>query len=257
MSTVRKSDDATLRGARALRERYEAIGKRIVELDPNHWYPGYLVSQAERLTSDLEILTREVPPPARVLDIGCSPPFVLATLASLGYRATGIDVNPAAFANSQREFDFDALSCDIEREPLPFPDETFDVVLMCEVFEHLRINPVRTMHEVHRIIRKGGLLHLTTPNLYSLGGLRNFLVDRRAYFYTTRSLYDELNHINLEGFSGHVREYTHREVEGFLARVGFSPVRSLFRFGGARIWTRPVYRLAPFLRPNVALHAYR
>jgi SAM-dependent methyltransferase len=257
VSTGRNSTGATPGNAQTLRDRYEAIGRRIVELDPNHWYPGYLVAQAERLTSDLEILTRVVPPPARVLDIGCSPPFVLATLASLGYRATGIDVNPAAFANSQAEFGFDALSCDIERESLPFPDETFDAVLMCEVFEHLRINPVRTMHEVHRIIKKGGLLHLTTPNLYSLGGLRNFLLERRTYFYTTRELYDELNHINLEGFSGHVREYTHREVEGFLSRVGFSPVQSHFRFGGAKVWTRPVYRVAPFLRPNVAVHAFR
>jgi SAM-dependent methyltransferase len=149
------------------------------------------------------------------------------------------------------------VACDIEVAPLPFADGTFDAVLMCEVFEHLRINPVRTMHEVHRVVRPGGFLHLTTPNLFSLGGIRNFLLKRSTFFCTRRELYDELNHINVEGFSGHVREYTHREVEGFLSRVGFAPVRSHFRFGGLKGWTRPVYAVAPFLRPNVAVHAFR
>jgi SAM-dependent methyltransferase len=240
-----------------LRERFSSVSRRIVALDDNHWYRGYLDIEGERLFSDIEIITRAVPKPGRILDIGCSPPFVLASLQSLGYDAVGIDVNPAAFARSEAEFGFKAVKCDIEANPLPFADGTFDAVLMCEVFEHLRINPVRTMHEVHRVIRPGGFLHLTTPNLFSLGGIRNFLFKRSAFFCTRRELYDELNHINVEGFSGHVREYTHREVEGFLSRVGFAPVRTHFRFGGLKGWTRPVYALAPFLRPNIAVHAFR
>jgi len=242
---------------KTLRELLFAVGKQIVELDPNHWYPSYLEVQADRLTSDLELVTRLVPAGGRVLDVGCSPPFVLAALQSLGYQATGLDVNPAAFARSQAAFGFDAARCNVETESIPFADATFDAVLLCEVFEHLRINPVKTMHEVRRVIRPGGVLHLTTPNLYSLGGIKRFLVDRSAYFCTTRDLYDELDHINREGFSGHVREYTHREVEGFLERVGFSPVRSVFRFGGQKAWTRPLYAVAPFLRPNVAVQAFR
>jgi SAM-dependent methyltransferase len=241
----------------ALRERLVALGTQIAELDPNHWYRGYLPSHADRMTSDIELMMKSVPRGGRVLDIGCSPPFVLATLQSLGYDAIGVDVQPAVFANSKSVLGLNAVACNIEQEPLPFPDESFDAVLMCEVFEHLRINPVRTMHEVRRLLRPGGLLHLTTPNFFSLGGLKSMLVERKSYFYTRRDLYDELDQINIEGFSGHVREYTYREVEGFLVRVGFARVDCHFRFGGTKLWTRPVYRLAPFLRPNVAVQAFR
>lgn len=234
-----------------------SVGRRIAELDPNHWYAGYLDMQADRLVLDLEFVTEHVPRGGRVLDVGCSPPFVIAALASLGYDAVGIDVQPQAFARSQAALGFEAVGCDIEQQQLPFADASFDAVLLCEVFEHLRINPVRTMHELRRVVRPGGFLHLTTPNLYSLGGITKFLLERRSHFVSTRDLYDELDQINIEGFSGHVREYTYREVEDFLRRVGFTRVEAQFRFGGTKPWTRPVYRLAPYLRPNVAFHAYR
>lgn len=240
-----------------LRERFLRLSQRVVEIDPNEWYGQYLESQTDRFLSDVEIVTSAVRPPARVLDIGCSPPFTLVTLRSLGYEVAGIDVNPPSFANSQREFGFQAVSCNIEAEPLPFEDQSFDVVMMCEVFEHLRINPVKTMREVHRLVKPGGFLHLTTPNLLSLGGLHGLLIKQRGTFATARDLYDELDHLNLYGFSGHVREYTRHEVEGFLRKVGFARVESRFRFGGLRPWMRPLYALAPFLRPNLAFQAVR
>jgi SAM-dependent methyltransferase len=243
--------------SRELRRRLLDLGRRIVELDPNHWYSGYLDGHADRLTSDLELVTRDVPAGGRILDIGCSPPFVLAVLKSLGYAATGVDVQPQVFANSQAELGFTAVGCNVEQQALPFPDQSFDAVLLCEVFEHLRLNPVRTMQEIRRVVRPGGFLYLTTPNSYSLGGISNFVLKRSGYFCTTRDLYDELDQINIEGFSGHVREYTHREVEGFLARLGFSRVVPHFRFGGIKLWTRPIYRIAPHLRPSVAIQAFR
>lgn len=236
----------------------QSLSARILELQPeNGWYPHYLAQQGHRMELDLHLLVGAVAPPARVLDIGCNPPLVVATLKRLGYRAEGIDLNPEAFARLTGEEGLTIHRCDIEQATLPFPDRSFDAISMSEVFEHLRLNPVNTMREVFRVLKDGGLLQLTTPNLFSLGGIRNFLMRQQAHFWTTRDLFDELDMVNTSGFAGHVREYTYREVEGFLRRVGFCRVEPTFRLGGTKGWTQGVYHLAPFLRPNVAFHAWR
>jgi len=239
-------------------ERLAEFSRTIIGLEPqNDWYAFYAGQHTARMASDIDLVAGALPPPARVLDVGCNPPWTLATLLALGYDATGIDVNPDSFTASRQKLQLPVVKTDIEREVLPFPDASFDVVMFCEVFEHLRINPVFTVSQIHRVLRPGGFLYLSTPNLFSLAGIRNFLLRRSAYSWSADDLYSELNRVNEMGFAGHVREYTHREVEGFLTRSGFSRIEPFFRLGGTKGWTRPLYAVAPFLRPNVAFRAWR
>jgi len=56
----------------------------------------------------------------------------------------------------------------IEEDPFPFPDGTFDVVLFCEIIEHLLMDPVAVLRQIKRVLRPGGVLVLTTPNVSRL-----------------------------------------------------------------------------------------
>ena len=47
--------------------------------------------------------------------------------------------------------------------PLPFRDESFTCVIMRDVLEHL-LNPYNTLREVHRVLKRGGVLKVTVPN---------------------------------------------------------------------------------------------
>lgn len=240
-----------------LLEQILSAGKRVTRLDSTDWFGDYLDQHAERIAIDLEMLTKALTAPARVLDVGCCPPFLMAALNDLGYAVTGIDLSATVVERSRQLLGLDVVQCDIERQRLPFEDQSFDAVLLCEVFEHLRINPVFTMSEIYRVLRPGGLLHLSTPNLFSLAGLQSLLLHRRSHFWASNDLYDELNMINTFGFAGHIREYTYREVERFVLRLGFARATCLFRLGGTKRWTQAVYAVAPFLRPNVVVEAWK
>jgi SAM-dependent methyltransferase len=100
-----------------------------------------------------------------ILDIGSGayPFFLLTTRFSQKY---GIDKTFLVSSRTEPENRPIALiNHDIESEgPLPFNDEYFDVVTMLAVFEH--IAPQRlpnVFREVYRVLKKGGVIILTTP----------------------------------------------------------------------------------------------
>ncbi|MBI5681770.1 MAG: class I SAM-dependent methyltransferase [Deltaproteobacteria bacterium] len=66
------------------------------------------------------------------------------------------------------------INHDIEKEDvLPFQDEYFDVVTMLAVFEHIEFDKlVRTIKEIYRILKKGGIYIMTTPAAWTDGLLR-------------------------------------------------------------------------------------
>ncbi len=67
----------------------------------------------------------------------------------------------------------------IEADEFPYPDGTFDVVVFSELVEHLAINPVWALAEMHRVLKPGGHLILSTPNALSLERLDSVVRGRR------------------------------------------------------------------------------
>lgn len=101
----------------------------------------------------------------RVLDIGCGtyPTFLLLTAFSEKY---GIDKTYSALWQPElKNHSLTLINHDIEHEtPLPFHDEYFDTVTMLAVFEHItHQNLPRVFQELNRVLKRGGLLVITTP----------------------------------------------------------------------------------------------
>ena len=197
------------------------------------WFSGYCRQHRQRLAADLHLIGHNVAPNARVLEYGAIPLVLTAALASLDYDVSAVDIRPERFARSISNLGLEVFACDVETEAVPFADATFDVVLFNELFEHLRINPIFTFREVRRVLRPGGLLLLSTPNLRSLRGIRNLVFHNKAHAASS-GVYEQYEKLETLGHMGHVREYTTREVSDFLTRVGFRVDKVVFRGGHGR-----------------------
>jgi len=68
-------------------------------------------------------------------------------------------------------------------QQIPFRDGTFDTVISCETIEHVPA-PVEALREVHRVLRPGGRLLMTTPNYFGPFGLYRGYLRLRGRRYT-------------------------------------------------------------------------
>jgi SAM-dependent methyltransferase len=108
----------------------------------------------------------------RVLDVGCR--FGTLTRAYLdGNTVVGIDVDRQALEEA-RTLGIETVWADAA-DALPFDEESFDVVVLGELLEHLLL-PERTVGEARRVLRPGGRLVGSVPNGHRLKSRLRFLL---------------------------------------------------------------------------------
>jgi SAM-dependent methyltransferase len=219
-----------------------------------------------------ELLQSDFPPPARIVELGSAPGDQIAALAHLGYNATSIDLGeaeddwgsgePGYFRTLLASAGVENITWNLEEHPYPLPDAHFDVVILTEVFEHLREYPIRALEEIMRILRPGGRLYLTTPNAaYLVNRLR--LLCGGTIHSPLRDWIGGLPHAR------HAREYTFLEMRQLLTLSGFTIISEQSRHfhlvsgrrsSSSRVVKHGLNKLAvirPTLGPSIVIVAER
>lgn len=101
----------------------------------------------------------------------------------------------------------------VEGDPFPFADDCFDVVLFCEIIEHMQHDPLRALSEIKRVLKPGGRLILTTPNVARLDNVLRLMAGT--------NINDRYS--GYGPYGRHNREYTRHEIEALLKFCGFHP----------------------------------
>ena len=183
--------------------------------------------------------------PKRVLDVGCSSGYLARRLVERGATVVGIDTDEDAAAEARAVCE-QVLVGDVESMELPFPEQSFDVVLCGDVIEHLR-DPEAFLERVRPLVRPGGKLVLTTPNVANWAMRLGLLVGR--WQYTERGILDRT----------HTHFFTRKTLEQTLERAGYrivafevtAPVPGI----GTPIVERAAHALAR-LRPSLLAYQF-
>ena len=138
-------------------------------------------------------------------------------------------------SDAYRRCDIDLF--DAERDTFPYPDEYFELVLACELLEHLKVDPMHMLFEIHRVLECDGRLLITTPNCASTASLEQALW-RTANPYTY-ALYPSPEKSDRGEAASHIREYTPDELRKLVESAGFQ-VEFLFTRPGRHVETRDV-----------------
>lgn len=120
--------------------------------------------------------------PLRVLELGAAPYCFTALLRRLGCDVTGVSlpehVWPGEMTSVERStvtlsdgpdsWQVPVYLMNVEREPLPFADQSFDVVLCMDILQHLGYHPTLMFYEAQRVLKADGKLLVGLPNGLSL-----------------------------------------------------------------------------------------
>jgi SAM-dependent methyltransferase len=212
----------------ALLAKAEAALKSLPMPDDNA--RAYLAKHIPRLARTLAL----VPPPgptSRVLELGCYMQItpLLQKLCGYGEVRGAYYGKPGQTDHKILPFPDGDFSCfidhfDAERDPFPYPDGHFDVVVAGEIIEHMLYDPMHLLLESRRVLREGGCLLVTTPNVGSITSVAKTLDGHdnpQIFFLYTRPDPDSPPDI------GHMREYTAHELGNTVRAAGFE-VEQLF-----------------------------
>lgn len=182
-------------------------------------------SGPDRARRQAEMLTRvlaELPSPARILDVGCGDGFATSVAAQRnpGHRFAGLDWSARSLAQA-RERGVSVLRAGLDSR-LPIRSASVDVVIMSEVIEHL-VDTDSAIEEVHRVLKPGGSLLLSTPNLAAW-------YNRVLLAFGLQPVFSEVSLRSVYGrpgrqVAGHLHMFTRRALAEFLAANGLTCVR--------------------------------
>lgn len=167
----------------------------------------------------------------KILEIGSFPFFLTAALLTLSddeilgtvapksmWPGEPYDIAKKAvkISTGARQFDFNYWTLNAEKDPLPFEDKSFDLVICAEVLEHLIQSPAYMICQINRVLKTDGLLILTTPN---------GLYWRNIYRIAVFGSWEQYSKYGVYG--RHNKLWIQNEVEGLLEGNNFRVVESV------------------------------
>ncbi len=187
---------------------------------------AYIETHKTRLVRTLEI-TPSGTAEDRALEMGAYLQITPALKTKLGYgEVRGCYYGESGRVDRRRAVSTEGeiFECEIdhfnaEKDVFPYPDGHFSTVLCCELIEHLLEDPMHLMSEINRILKAGGHLVLTTPNVISNRAISAIVQGYHPGFFHA---YVRPRQPGEEVEARHNREYSPREVQRLLENSGFA-----------------------------------
>ncbi|OGF61967.1 MAG: hypothetical protein A2Y62_20820 [Candidatus Fischerbacteria bacterium RBG_13_37_8] len=184
----------------------------------------------------------------KVLELGANPYYMTLLikkyfdfemqLANFFGNSADNGIHTQKVTGADEAHDFHFAHFNVEVDQFPYENDFFDSILFCEILEHLILNPDFAFSEIHRVLKPGGYLILTTPNVTRIYNV--------VFLLKNINIYDDYSPNGIYG--RHNREYTLQEVIDLLNSHHFSIIKTMVKNIGPHPWKSSIVRA---LRPKL------
>ena len=175
-------------------------------------HEGYAPDPSCRRVQKVRRIFSEMAAGRMILDVGCASGDILGPLAKV-HEIHGVDIAPGLVERAIKN-GIHAVHHNLEGGPLPYPARKFDAIFCGETIEH-QVDTDWLMFEINRVLKPGGKLVLTFPNIRTILGLAMMLFFDLPPMYAARYR------------SAHFRDFTLRTIKIVLKAHGFRFERAI------------------------------
>ena len=211
----------------AMQENYQ---KEMIGNDADSGlHSNYILERQKRIksfsklyNSRLSLIESLYPGKGDLLDIGCGAGFFLNSARERGWNCHGLEILPEYIKYAKENFALENIRLESLDEPLTYDENTFDVITLWDLIEHLR-NPLKSLKQINRVMKAGGLLVIWTPNVKNAIVLKENWIGYKTlqhlYFFSGDNLNTMLGKVGFKIVS----LKTNKAKKGLLESKGFNP----------------------------------
>ena len=132
-----------------------------------------------------------------------------------------VEKNDLQLLKKTRRWEFVKVEPDVI---IPFADKSFDLIFHHDVFEHVN-KPYLFLKEQHRVLKDGGTIIFSTPNLFRPGNILKLFLGTLKFPVVTEDS-------PVLGRLSHVQEFTSWNLKSYLEEIGFKKIEIIPTFFG-------------------------
>jgi 2-polyprenyl-3-methyl-5-hydroxy-6-metoxy-1,4-benzoquinol methylase len=133
-----------------------------------------------------ELSKKIIPTQNKILNLGSGNGEISSILENIGFDVYNLDINIKKENLKNKKFNLN------DQNSLPYQKKFFDYVLCSEVIEHIE-NPWKLFRDIKKVLKKNGILILTTPNIHSKKSKKIFQKNNYFHWFEKENLEYHIN----------------------------------------------------------------
>jgi SAM-dependent methyltransferase len=173
----------------------------------------YFQGSAYRFAILLALSEKYLPKSAKVLDAGAGHGVLAISLKDMGFEAVASDLHHGLAIFEHEGIPYQRWH--LEGEPAPFPDDSFDAIILSQTIEHFTYSPVHPLREMIRILRPGGTLIIDAPNISCFRNVSRLLRGKSIHWDFKKNYLEQQPEVfnQIPYYDRHNHEYSKEDLE--------------------------------------------
>jgi len=184
-----------------------------------------------RTVRDVDSLYKNDRTTRHILEIGSFLGPVSISLKRIGYSVSALDIPEFYISSSLRTLyeknGIPFCGLNLRHFRLPYESNSLDLVIACEIIEHLNFNPLPVLKEINRVLKNDGYIYIGMPNQSSIVN-RIKLFFGKSIHNPIEDFFKQLDRKDNMIVGLHWREYTLIEIIQMIEKMGFNTITKYY-----------------------------